>query len=90
MARSYNELKETYKINHFGMRDYVDGKWVPINSDDYDVIVESLGGIYAGKKYRIIKRPADITNDELCEICDRGGYNFGYRVEGSCLIVYID
>ena len=90
MARSFSELKEAYKISFHGMRDYTDGKWVNINPDDYDVIIESAGSIYAGKKYRIIKRPADITNDELCEICDRGGYNFGYRIEGSSLVVYID
>lgn len=91
MARKYSQLKEDYRIAYSGLRVWEPGiGYVPINSDDYDVIIEDVGAVYAGKKYRIIKKPNDISSDELCEICDRGGYNFGYRYDGSYLTVYID
>lgn len=90
MARTYNELKETYKINHTGLRAYKDGEWVLINPDDYDIIVEHAGHGYGTTQYRIIKNKPGLSDDELAEICDRGGYNFGHRREGGKLLVYID
>ena len=91
MARTYSQLKEDYRINYSGLRVWEPGiGYVPINSDDYDIIIEDVGAVYAGHKYRIIKKPNDILSDELCAICDKGGYNFGYRYDGSYLTVYTD
>lgn len=91
MARTYEQLKEDYKINYSGLKIYEPGiGYVPINPDDYDVIIESAGSVYAGQKYRILKKPDDISTEELVSICDKGGYNFGYRFDGSTLVVYTD
>lgn len=80
-VRSYKELSTTYKISHF----------MPDNPDDYDIIVTSAGSGYATKKYRIIKNTPGLSLRELAEICDCGGYNFGYRMEGADIVViYID
>lgn len=91
MARTYEQLTKDYRISRSGLKVWESGVgYVPINSDDYDVIIEDVGAVYAGRKYRIIKKPNDISSDELCAICDKGGYNFGYRYSGSYLTVYID
>jgi hypothetical protein len=88
-SRTYKELCETYKIAH-STKIYKDGKCIPINPDDYDVIVEALGSGYACSKYKIIKKTSDVTWDEIANICDRGGYNFGYRLEGNVCVIYTD
>ena len=91
MSRTYAQLSNTYKISHSGLQKWELGRgYVPINPDDYDVIIETVGFVYAGKEFRIIKKPDDISPDELCEICDKGSYNFGYRYNGDTLVVYID
>lgn len=90
MVRTYKELRETYKINHFGNEKYENGKWVPINENDYDIIVKPAGNGYTVNKYRIIKNGPRLSADELVEVCDKGGYNFGHRWEGGLLVVYID
>lgn len=91
MGRKYNTLREEYTIAYFGQREYVDGQWRLIDEDKYDVIVEPAGYGYGTHKYRILKNGPGLTDDELVEICDRGGYNFGYRWErGNTLVIYID
>lgn len=80
-VRSYKELKETYKIAHMGN---------PTNPDDYDIIIEPAGSGYGTNKYRIIKNAPELSLHELAEICDRGGYNFGYRREGNIVVIYVD
>ena len=90
MNRTFKELTEQYKISFTGKRTRVNGEWVPINEDDYDVIVESLGSGYATHKYRIHKNGPRLSPDELVTICERGNYNFGHRWEGNILVVYTD
>ena len=87
--RTYMELRGIYKIAH-STKIYKDGRYIPINPDDYDIIVEALGPGYACSKYKIIKKPDDVTQDEIADICDRGGYNFGYRFEGNVCVIYTD
>ena len=48
-------------------------------------IVDGHG--YANTKYRILSNPYDFSNDELALICDRGNLCFGYRMEGSDIVV---
>lgn len=90
MARTYRELSETYKINYDGYRIWANGKYEDVNPDDFDIIVETLSPAYATNRYRILKKPSDVTTEELVKICDRGGYNFGHRWEGNVLVIYVD
>lgn len=46
---------------------------------------------YANIKYRILSNPHNLSNDELALICDGGNLCFGYRMEGSdVIVIYID
>ena len=91
MSRTHKELKELYSISHIGLREYVNGKFELLNEDKYDVIVEPAGYGYGTAKYRILKNGPGLSDDELVEICERGGYSFGHRWErGNTLVIYID
>lgn len=86
----YKELSEKYKISYSlrrynptlkGMED--------ISFDDYDIVLNSTSG-YGHTKYRIVKNNTKLSRDELALICDRGNLCFGYRMEGSAIVVHED
>ena len=46
---------------------------------------------YANTRYRILSNPHNFSNDELALICDGGNLCFGYRMEGSdVIVIYTD
>lgn len=77
----YNELQSKYKICH-----YLNGQ----STDDFDIIISYVGAGYAHKKYKVIKNGPNLSAKDIAIICDRGNLCFGYRVEGSTIIVYTD
>lgn len=77
----YNELQKKYKICY-----HLDGQ----STDDYDVIVAYVGSGYAHQKYKVIKNGPNLDAKDIAIICDRGNLCFGYRVEGSTIIVHTD
>lgn len=79
--KRYNELQEKYKICF-----YLDGQ----SPNDFDIIVSYVGAVYAGAKYRVIKNRPGLSALDMAIICDRGNLCFGYRAEGSTIIVYTD
>ncbi|MGN0317775.1 MAG: hypothetical protein ACI4E1_07590 [Lachnospira sp.] len=53
--------------------------------------IECIGRGYGTMKYRILSNPYVFSKDELALICDTGNLCFGYRMEGSdVIIIYID
>lgn len=78
--RTYSELKSQYKIAHKSVSD----------PDNYDIIVERIRPAYAGVEYSIIKNAPGVSPNELAEICDRGAYNFGFRIESNKITIYVD
>ena len=47
-------------------------------AEQYDIIVHFCRAWYASCEYEIIKKPQDVTNDEIALICDDGNLCFGY------------
>lgn len=51
---------------------------------------ENVGSGYAHTKYRILSNPYNFSNLELALICDMGNLCFGYRIEGSLIVIHTD
>ncbi len=58
--------------------------------EEYDVVVERCGSVYAGAKYKVLRNAAKLSGKDLAIICDGGNLCFGYRCEGQYIIVYTD
>lgn len=58
--------------------------------EEYDVVVERCGSVYAGAKYKVLRNTPGLSSKELAIICDSGNLCFGYRVEAGYIIVYTD
>lgn len=102
----YDELQKTYKIKHgrYGlvpeeaksrmtMSEVVTAERVAM--EQYDVVVERVGAVYAGAKWKVLRNAPHVTLQDLAIICDKGNLCFGYRSEVSfdgstIIIVYTD
>jgi len=51
---------------------------------------ECIGHGYANKKYKILSNPHNFSTLQLALICDSGNLCFGYRTEGSNIVIYTD
>jgi hypothetical protein len=49
-----------------------------------------LGFGYAHKSYHVVSNPHNMSTDELALVADGGNLCFGYRVEGSNIIIHTD
>lgn len=102
----YKELEETYKIK-FGRYGLVpeEAQSNMTRSElevaerkamqQYDVVVERAGAVYAGAKWHVLYNKPLLSNRDLAIICDRGNLCFGYRAERSfdgstIIVVYTD
>lgn len=84
----YKELRDKVKI---GYRDSKI-KGMNISKDDlqnYCCLVPCGRG-YGNVQYQIISNPHNLTNDEIALVADSGNLCFGYRMEGSMIIIYTD
>lgn len=97
----YKELCETYKIRRgtYGLisKEDTEGKTLKevaamLNEaiEQFDVVVERSGSVYAGAKYKVLRNAPGLSTKELAIICDQGNLCFGYRTEGGYIIVYTD
>lgn len=71
---------------------YIYGSMV-VSSDDMLQLccMQYMGSGYANMKFRVLSNPYGFSNDELALIADRGNLCFGYRMEGSdVVVVYTD
>lgn len=80
---TYNEIKDKATIVYGEEK-----KNEVLNSTD-KAVIGYCGNGYAHTKYKVI-RDCGLTTAELALICDSGNLCFGYRVEGSFIIVYTD
>lgn len=80
----YKELIATYKVKMIG------GLNDEITLDDYDVVIKYVGPGYAHTKYQVIKNGPNLLIQDLAIICDKGNLCFGYRTQGSTIIVHTD
>ena len=67
----YVELCKKYKISHKLPETEEEAK-------QYDIIVHFCRSWYASCEYEVIKKPQDVTDDEIALICDDGNLCFGY------------
>ena len=58
--------------------------------EEYDVVVERNGSVYGGAVYKVLRNAPKLSTRDLAIICDAGNLCFGYRVEGSYIVVYTD
>ena len=84
----YQKLKDKIKIG------YMDSnlKRINISRDDlqnYCCLVPDGRG-YGNVRYHIISNPHHLSNDEIALVADSGNLCFGYRMEGSTIIIYTD
>lgn len=87
----YEELRKKYKIATSTRKWNTElKKMEDINTDDFDVVIECAGHGYAHTKYRVIKNIPKLTTKELALICDDGNLCFGYRTEGSLIVIHTD
>ena len=81
----YNKLEPKVK------RCYLDYNTKKSNCSTDDLqkycCIESVGSGYGNMKYRILSNPYGFNKDELALICDTGNLCFGYRMEGSDIVV---
>lgn len=81
-VRSYEELSKTYKIVRY-TEIIRDGKYVKIDKNDYDVIIELQKTLFSRKVYKIIKNSPNLSMSEIAVICNKGptphGYSAGYK-----------
>ena len=66
----YEELCKKYKIS-YNLPETEE------EAEQYDIIVHFCRSWYASCEYEIIKRPQDVTDDEIALICDSGNLCFG-------------
>ena len=45
---------------------------------DYDIIIRATVIGYTYNEYTVVKKPAEVTDDEIALICDSGNLSFGY------------
>lgn len=81
----YNELIATHKVKIIGGSPSDE-----ITLDDYDVVIKYVGQGYAHTKYQVIKNGPNLLVQDLAVLCDRGNLCFGYRTQGSTIIVHTD
>lgn len=87
----YAEPLKKYKVSRSGKTyDLETQRFVPINPDDFDVVIEPLGCGYATSKYHVVKNAPSLSLDELALICDDGNLCFGYRGSESRIVIYTD
>ena len=87
----YKELREKYKIATSTKTYNIElKKFENINQNEFDIIIEGAGHGYAHTKYRVLKNAPKLTTKELALICDDGNLCFGYRTEGSLIVIYTD
>lgn len=97
----YKELCEKYKIRHgtYGLVPEEELKNMPLlekpqaiskAAEEFDVVVEYSHSSYACMKYRVIRNAPNLGSKDLAIICDKGNLCFGYRMEGSMVVVYTD
>lgn len=57
-----------------------------------DVVIQYLGedATYHRSNYRVIKRPADMSDEDVAIMCDVCAYYFGYRCSGDRIQIYTD
>ena len=80
----YDELSKNVKYVYKGYK---------CTTDDLaqSCYIEYMGAGYANTKYRVLSNPNGFSNDELALLADRGNLCFGYRMEGSdVVVVYTD
>ena len=81
----YKELIAQYKVK------FISGAASEeINLDDYDVVIKYVGVGYAHTKYQVIKNGPNLLIQDLAIICDKGNLCFGYRTQGSTIIIHTD
>lgn len=81
----YKELQEQYNIR------FISGAASEeINLDDYDVVIKYVGVGYAHAKYQVIKNGPNLLIQDLAILCDKGNLCFGYRTQGSTIIIHTD
>lgn len=97
----YKELNDTYKIRKgtYGLISEEQKKSMTLLEvgeaikkalEEYDVVVERCGSVYAGAKYKVLQNKPNLSTKDLAIICDSGNLCFGYRVESGYIIVYTD
>lgn len=97
----YKELTSTYKVSRgtYGLIPQEQLKTMTLLEaekalakaiEEYDVVVERCGSVYAGAKYKVLRNTPNLSSKNLAIICDSGNLCFGYRTEGSYIIVYTD
>lgn len=80
----YTELCKKYKISY-------DSPKTEEEAEQYDIIVRYCRSWYASCEYEIIKKPQNVTDDEIALICDKGNLCFGYRCSAANLCqIYTD
>ena len=97
----YKELNETYKIANsryallsreeragLTLLEAVDAENKAM--EKFDVVVECIGNVYAGVKYKVLRNKPGLNTRDLAIICDKGNLCFGYRADSDCIVVYID
>lgn len=87
----YEELCEKYKVtrstSHWSKEE---GKMIPINERDFDVVVECVQHRYGSNVYSIVKNGPGLNDDELALICDDGNICFNYTKEASHIVIFTD
>ena len=97
----YKELCDTYKVRRstYGLISEEQKSTMTLLEvrdalnkaiEEYDVVVERCGSIYAGAKYKVLRNAPGLSTRDLAIICDAGNLCFGYRCEGQYIVVYTD
>lgn len=80
-----NELKRKYKILCCDNRQPTKEEL-----ENNDIVYVYLGGNYYHIEYKVIKRPIDLTNDEIALIMDGGFLCYGYATDNNIFYIYQD
>ena len=87
----YAELCEMYKISRVtSCWNKERTKIVPIDEDDFDVIVECVEYRHGCNEYSIVKNGPGLSDDELALICDSGNICFNYTKKADNIVIYTD
>lgn len=68
--------------------EWKDGKLIPIDENEYDVIMYLTQKGLTMVHYQIVKNTPNLSDEELADICD--AHNFGHHRNGNRLTVYTD
>lgn len=63
---------------------------VPIDENNYDVIVNCVESGHYCKLYKVVKNVPGLSEQELALVCDEGNLCFGYDVRDGRIAVYTD